>query len=93
MADAEHWKQSYFNLRRTMQDWHAQAVAAGFDGVPDVLLVTAESTKLLAALNAMLTHFGMDEDEWNRPTFKQAKEAIAQYEAARARGVGEVDRG
>ena len=32
---------------------------------------------LLAALNAMLTHMGMDEDEWNRPTFEQARRAVA----------------
>ena len=30
-----------------------------------------------AALNAMLTHMGMDEDEWNKPTFDQARAAIA----------------
>jgi len=32
---------------------------------------------LLSALNAMLTHMGMDEDEWNKPTFDQARAAIA----------------
>lgn len=30
------------------------------------------------ALSAMLTHMGMDEDEWNKPTFDQAREALAQ---------------
>ena len=30
----------------------------------------------LEALEAMLTHMGMDEDEWNKPTFDQAREAI-----------------
>lgn len=29
------------------------------------------------ALNAMLTHMGMDEDEWTKPTFNQAREALA----------------
>lgn len=29
-----------------------------------------------AALGAMLTHMGMDEDEWNKPTFDQARTAI-----------------
>ena len=25
----------------------------------------------------MMTHMGMDEDEWNKPTFDQARAAIA----------------
>lgn len=29
-----------------------------------------------AALSAMLTHMGMDEDEWNKPTFDQARAAL-----------------
>ena len=33
--------------------------------------------ELLSALQAMLTHMGMDEDEWNKPTFDQARAAIA----------------
>ena len=28
------------------------------------------------ALSAMLTHMGMDEDEWNKPTFDQARKAL-----------------
>lgn len=36
----------------------------------------AAAPDLLAALNAMLTHMGMDEDEWNRPTFEQARKAV-----------------
>jgi len=32
---------------------------------------------LREALNAMLTHMGMDEDEWNKPTFDQARAALA----------------
>lgn len=36
------------------------------------------------ALNAMLTHMGMDEDEWTKPTFNQAREALAAIRAARA---------
>lgn len=31
---------------------------------------------LRSALNAMLTQFGMDEDEWNKPTFDQARAAL-----------------
>lgn len=38
-----------------------------------------ERVKVLeAALNAMLTHMGMDEDEWNKPTFDQARSALEQ---------------
>jgi hypothetical protein len=33
--------------------------------------------QLLDALDAMLTHMGMDEDSWNKPTFDQARAAIA----------------
>ena len=36
--------------------------------------------ELLSALNAMLTHMGMDEDDWNKPTFDQARAAIAKAE-------------
>jgi hypothetical protein len=35
------------------------------------------SNELFKALNAMLTEMGMDENEWNRPTFEQARAAIA----------------
>lgn len=31
----------------------------------------------LKALNAALTHFGMDEDEWTKPTFDQMRSAVA----------------
>lgn len=41
-----------------------------------------ERSVLLAALNAMLTHMGMDEDEWNKPTFEQARAAIARAEGS-----------
>jgi hypothetical protein len=36
----------------------------------------AAAPELLSALNAMLTHMGMDEDEWTKPTFNQARAAI-----------------
>lgn len=36
--------------------------------------------ELLEALKAMLTHMGMDEDEWNKPTFDQARSAVAKAE-------------
>ena len=38
-----------------------------------------ERVKVLEdALRAMLTHMGMDEDEWNKPTFDQARTALEQ---------------
>jgi len=37
----------------------------------------AAAPDLLDALNAMLTHMGMDEDDWNKPTFDKARAAIA----------------
>ncbi len=37
----------------------------------------AAAPDLLDALNTMLTHMGMDEDEWNKPTFDKARAAIA----------------
>ena len=42
----------------------------------------AAAPDLLKALKAMLTHMGMDEDDWNKPTFDQARAAIAKAEAA-----------
>ena len=38
----------------------------------------------LEALEAMLTHMGMDEDEWNKPTFDQSRKAIAALREALA---------
>lgn len=35
-----------------------------------------ELVRVRSALNAMLTHMGMDEDEWNKPTFDQARAAL-----------------
>ena len=36
----------------------------------------AEIARLRSALNAMLTQFGLDEDDWNKPTFEQARKAL-----------------
>lgn len=41
------------------------------------LRLIAAAPELLSALKAMLTHMGMDEDEWTKPTFDQARAAIA----------------
>ena len=43
-------------------------------------LVPAGNSSLRSALNAMLTQFGMDEDEWNKPTFDQARKALTKQE-------------
>lgn len=42
----------------------------------------AAAPELFSALSTMLTHMGMDEDEWNRQTFKQARAAIAKATGA-----------
>jgi hypothetical protein len=49
----------------------------GVDQLVANAALIAAAPELLAALNAMLTHMGMDEDEWNKPTFDQARAAIA----------------
>ena len=41
-----------------------------------VMKERAERDRLREALSAMLTHMGMDEDEWNKPTFDQARQAL-----------------
>ena len=48
----------------------------------DSLRLKEQRDALLSALNAMLLHMGMDEDEWNKPTFDQARAAIAKAEEA-----------
>ncbi len=37
----------------------------------------AAAPELLASLSAMLTYFGMDEDEWSKPVVDKARAAIA----------------
>jgi hypothetical protein len=37
---------------------------------------SAQVAILRSALSAMLTHMGMDEDDWNKPTFDQARRAM-----------------
>jgi hypothetical protein len=50
-------------------------------------LVPVDDGSLRSALNAMLTQFGMDEDEWNKPTFDQARKALANQEQGEPVGV------
>lgn len=47
------------------------------------LAATPVNQQLLSALNAMMTHMGMDEDEWNKPTFDQARAAVSAAEDAK----------
>lgn len=51
--------------------------ASSMDTLDADARLIAAAPDLLSALNAMLTHIGMDEDEWNKPTFDQARAAIA----------------
>ena len=52
------------------------------------IIVKTEALKLAEeALNAMLTHMGMDEDEWTKPTFDQSREALAAIREALAEPV------
>lgn len=53
------------------------------EGIAEQALTAAKQAQpepvnqvLLKALSAMLTHSGMDEDEWSKPTFDQARAAI-----------------
>jgi hypothetical protein len=43
----------------------------------DVAASQHYAQQLRDALGAMLTHMGMDEDEWNKPTFDQARKALS----------------
>lgn len=47
--------------------------------------------QLRSALSAMMTYFGMDEDEWSKPVFDQARSALATQQATQgAEPVAEV---
>ena len=41
---------------------------------------------LLSALNAMMTHMGMDEDDWNKATFDKARAAVAKATGEQHKG-------
>lgn len=49
----------------------------GREAAAELRRLHSVNAQLVAALNAMLTHMGMDEDEWNKPTFDKARAAIA----------------
>lgn len=81
---------SYNAARRIIACWKAceGIKTEDLESVPDFALmgsatiekVEQQRDELLEALKAMLTHMGMDEDEWNKPTFDQARAAIAKAE-------------
>ena len=53
--------------------------ADAIDRQNNVVAPLRERVRVLEdALRAMLTHMGMDEDEWNKPTFDQARAALEQ---------------
>jgi hypothetical protein len=54
--------------------------SGGVAGCERARVAERQRDALLEALNAMLTHMGMDEDEWNKPTFDQARAAIKAVE-------------
>ena len=72
----------------TTPDWTPISIISPVDAVTETDLANARliaaAPDLLAALNAMLTHMGMDEDEWNKPTFNQARVAVAKATGAAA---------
>lgn len=63
-----------------------EAASFNFEQYQDAAFLLCAANEKLAvareALSAMLTHMGLDEDEWNKPTFDQAREALAQIGGA-----------
>ena len=56
--------------------------AEAYGGTEANARLIAAAPDLLEALKGMLLHMGMDEDEWNKPTFDHARAAIAKAEEA-----------
>ena len=56
-----------------------------------ITLTAEQAQQIEEAFNSMLTHMGMDEDEWTKPTFNQAREALATIRAARAQEQAEQE--
>jgi len=71
--------------RNRKEEWaqHMLRFCESAGSVPNPLRQQASAVNqgLLMALNAMLTHMGMDEDEWNKPTFDQARAAMLRAQA------------
>ena len=47
------------------------------NATPQASAKPAEVAALSDALNAFMTYFGMDEDEWSKPVFDKARRALA----------------
>ena len=72
---ASHHKAAAAELRRLEAEVERKAAAIKFLW-QECDRQEALNAKLLEAVDAMLTHMGMDEDSWNKPTFDQARSAI-----------------
>ena len=75
MTDWEHEDDGYIEICELPFNYHDDENEAN-------ACLIAAAPDLLSALNAMLTHMGMDEDEWNKPTFDQARAAIVKATGA-----------
>jgi len=62
----------------TLEQMHAYAAAVSAAKDAEIERLRERVRVLEDALRAMLTHMGMDEDEWNKPTFDQARAALEQ---------------
>lgn len=78
------------SLRSHLGPWRDESDSdeqAAWDGYTEA---AAELRRLHAlceemgdALSAALTHFGMDEDEWSKPTFDQMRAALAKWKESK----------
>lgn len=83
--DASTWGEIHGAITWMLEE-NRRVRAANIDCVNHFDALLTERNELLDALNAMMTHMGMDEDEWNKPTFDKARAAIA-------RATGETTKG
>jgi len=68
------WKEGELNHACIYADYPNKS---GYEQCAANARLIAAAPDLLEALQAMLTHMGMDEDDWIKPTFNQARAAIA----------------
>ena len=78
--DPTHNQQQAAAELRRLQAENAMLHQRHHDDNVEYMRVLAQRDELLKALNAMLTHMGMDEDEWNKPTFERARATIRAVE-------------
>lgn len=79
-AEVERLKAEAADNEATMRAAYENACAHRAAVVQELAAERRKVEALRKALNAMLTHMGMDEDEWNKPTFDQARAALAATE-------------